>query len=99
MVIAGSKRESRYVQLHYKLEAETFQESRKFSRIWFGPDNMSKSQIIEDNVSVDHNNKIACQKHTAYLKVIVIFTNLKYHLCLLWIMFAYRKILLIFSLQ
>jgi len=45
------------VQLRYKLEAETFQEGRKFSRVWFGPDHTSKSQIIEDILFVDHNNK------------------------------------------
>jgi len=57
------------IQLRYKLEAETFQEGRKFSRVWFGPDHMMKSQIIENIVSVDHNKKETCQQHTAYIKV------------------------------
>ncbi|XP_060847943.1 integrin alpha-PS1 isoform X2 [Rhopalosiphum padi] len=56
------------IQLRYKLEAETFQEGRKFSRVWFGPDHISKSQIIENIVSVDHNKKETCQQHTAYIK-------------------------------
>lgn len=64
------------VKLHYKLEAETFQEGRKFSRIWFGPDHMSKSQIAENVVSVDHNKKQICQQHTAYLKVLLLFKQL-----------------------
>lgn len=68
MVIAGSGSEWG-VQLRYKLEAETFQEGRKFSRVWFGADHTSKSQIIENIVSVDHNKKMTCQKHTAYIKV------------------------------
>lgn len=57
------------IQLHYKLEAETFQEGRKFSRIYFGPDHLSKSHVAENIVSVDHNKKQTCQQHTAYLKV------------------------------
>lgn len=57
------------IQLRYRLEAETFQEGRKFSRVWFGPDHMMKSQTIENIVSVDHNKKETCQQHTAYIKV------------------------------
>ncbi|XP_003246766.1 integrin alpha-PS1 isoform X2 [Acyrthosiphon pisum] len=56
------------IQLHYRLEAETFQEGRKFSRVWFGPDHMIKSQTIENIVTVDHNKKEMCQQHTAYIK-------------------------------
>lgn len=65
------------IQLHYKLEAETFQEGRKFSRIWFGPNHTLKSHIIENTISVDHNKK-QCQQHTAYIKVLKILINL-YH--------------------
>jgi len=57
------------IQLRYRLEAETFQDGRKFSRVWFGPDHMMKSQTIENIVSVDHNKKETCQQHTAYIKV------------------------------
>ncbi|VVC46162.1 Hypothetical protein CINCED_3A016546 [Cinara cedri] len=56
------------IQLHYKLEAETFQEGRKFSRLWFGPDHLSKLQIVENNISVDHNKDKMCTSFTAYLK-------------------------------
>lgn len=91
MVITDSRSESRNVQLHYKLEAETFQESRKFSRIWFGPDYMSKSQIIEDNVSIDHNKKITCQKHTAYLKVLGYFKLIKNLLMFIVVIFFIGK--------
>jgi len=59
------------IQMHYRLEAETFQEGRKFSRVWFGPDHTMKSQIIENIVSVDHNKKETCQQHTAYIKVLM----------------------------
>lgn len=58
------------IQLHYKLEAETFHEGRKFSRVYFGPDHVSKLQFAENVVSVDHNKKQTCQQHTAYLKVL-----------------------------
>jgi len=64
------------IQLRYILEAETFQEGRKFSRIWFGPDHTSKSQTIENIVSVDHNKKETCQQHTAYIKVLQIIESL-----------------------
>lgn len=57
------------IQLKYTLEAETFQEGRKFSRIWFGPDHMSKLQIFESLVTLTHKKKKTCQQHTAYLKV------------------------------
>lgn len=69
MVKAGSRSEWG-IQLHYKLEAETFQEGRKFSRVWFGPDHVIKSHITENIVSVDHNKNITCQTHTAYIKVV-----------------------------
>jgi len=59
------------IQMRYKLEAETFQEGRKFSRVWFGPDHTTKSQTIENIVSVDHNKKETCQQHTAYIKVLI----------------------------
>ncbi|XP_050439552.1 integrin alpha-PS1 isoform X2 [Adelges cooleyi] len=55
-------------QLHYKLEAETFQEGRKFSRVWFGPEETLRPHKIENNVNLDHNKKKSCQQHTVYLK-------------------------------
>lgn len=73
---AGSAGGEWVVQLHYKLEAETFQDGRKFSRVWFGPDHVSKSQTIENNVFVDHKKKKTCQQHTAYLKVHLIIISL-----------------------
>lgn len=75
------------IQLHYKLEAETFQEGRKFSRIWFGPNHTLKSHIIENVISVDHNKK-QCQQHTAYIKVILekLKKNL-YYVLIFWLVF------------
>lgn len=71
------------VQLHYKLEAETFQEGRKFSRVWFGPDHNLKPQTIENFVFVDHNKKRTCQQHTAYIKVLRLTYLIKLILILL----------------
>lgn len=65
------------IQLRYKLEAETFQEGRKFSRIWFGPDHLSKLQTVENVISIDYNKNKMCSSFTAYLKVLYfISTNL-----------------------
>lgn len=85
------------VQLHYKLEAETFQEGRKFSRVWFGPDHTIKSHITENTISVDHNENITCQKHIAYIKVNIITQLIYNNLMLLY--FVFRKTLWISSLQ
>lgn len=70
VVKSGSTGKLSGLLLHYKLEAETFQDGRKFSRIWFGPDHTSKSHIIENNFIVDNKNE-TCQQHTVYLKVLL----------------------------
>ncbi|XP_025410272.1 integrin alpha-PS1 isoform X2 [Sipha flava] len=56
------------VQIHYKLEAEIFQEDLKFSRVWFGPDHNLQSSTIENDVSNVYYRNILCQQHTAYIK-------------------------------
>jgi hypothetical protein len=60
------------VQIHYKLEAEIFQEDLKFSRVWFGPDHNLQSSTIENDVSNVYYRNILCQQHTAYIKVLYI---------------------------
>lgn len=70
VIKTGSSGKLSGVLLHYKLEAETFQDGRKFSRIWFGPNHPLKPHIIENNFRVNDNENETCQQHTAYLKVL-----------------------------
>lgn len=61
---------SQKIKLHYKLEAEVFDGGRKFSRVYFGTDHVSKSHLVEKDFTVALNGGKTCQSHTAYLKVL-----------------------------
>ncbi|KAK3914130.1 Integrin alpha-PS1 [Frankliniella fusca] len=60
------------VRVKYRIEAETFAgNNRKFSRVWFGPDNVTRPSYIERIIqpelsatgSLNH-----CQEHIVYVK-------------------------------
>lgn len=52
----------------YTLEAETFNNQRTSSRIWFD-EFQSRNQKIVKNLTIFNNNGESCQTHIAFLKV------------------------------
>lgn len=59
---------SRNLYVNYTLEAETFNNQSKSSRIWF--DNFEvKNHRISKELNIANTNQESCQKHVAFLKV------------------------------
>lgn len=59
--------------VHHRIEAETFQSNRKFSRVWFGPDEEIRPSYSSGTIVLKkkHANGplVHCQEHTVYVKV------------------------------
>lgn len=58
---------SRQLNLQYTVEAETFENQKKFSRVFFERDN-KRSNVISRVVRVRTNGKDECQQVTGYIK-------------------------------
>lgn len=56
------------LKLTYIIEAETYNNLKKFSRVFFGPDFNKKSNIIRKNISVTPNDQMNCHKEIVYIK-------------------------------
>lgn len=54
--------------LIYKIEAETFNNQKKFSRVYFGPDIANRSNIIERNFDIRTNGELSCFDEIVYIK-------------------------------
>ncbi|XP_070506868.1 integrin alpha-PS1 isoform X2 [Chironomus tepperi] len=52
----------------YKIEAETFNNQKKFSRVYFGPDVVNRSNIIERNFDIKTNGELSCFDEVVYIK-------------------------------
>lgn len=55
----------------HKIEAETFQPGRKFSRVWFGSDNVTRPSVSSRTVVLRRSPSgalVHCQEHIVYLK-------------------------------
>lgn len=61
------------LMVHYQLEAETFQQKRKFSRVWIGTNNVTRPSISSHVIvltRVQNRGPLRhCEEHTVYLKV------------------------------
>ncbi|XP_055302350.1 integrin alpha-PS1 isoform X2 [Sitodiplosis mosellana] len=56
------------LRLLYTIEAETFNNKKKFSRVFFAPDMKSRSNIVKRIIDVQINNQEHCQTETIYIK-------------------------------
>lgn len=61
------------VRVKYRIEAETFAgNNRKFSRVWFGPDNSTRPSYVERIIQPEMSSSGSlnhCQEHIVYVKV------------------------------
>lgn len=62
------------VRVKYRIEAETFPgNNKKFSRVWFGPDNSTRPSYVERIIQLvkgDNTESLNhCQEHIVYVKV------------------------------
>ncbi|CRK96534.1 CLUMA_CG009900, isoform A, partial [Clunio marinus] len=67
----------------YTIEAETFQNQKKFSRVFFGPDTDSRSNIMKRNFEIESNGIEQCFVEVVYIKDSAgndIQTPIKFHL-------------------
>ncbi|KAI5751699.1 hypothetical protein M8J77_010094 [Diaphorina citri] len=64
---SNSRRNGKLI-LRYKLEAETFVPTQKFSRIYFGPDKAAKLNIVEEKIELKSGESRHCRLQTAYVK-------------------------------
>lgn len=56
------------LRLLYTIEAETFNNKKKFSRVFFGPDMRSRNNVVKRIIDVQVNNQKHCQTETVYIK-------------------------------
>lgn len=60
---------SKMLELVYTIEAETFNNLKKFSRVFFGPDDLKKrSNILKRNMQVKTNGTLYCREEIVYVK-------------------------------
>lgn len=60
---------SKMLELVYTIEAETFNNLKKFSRIFFGPDDLKKrSNILKRNMQIKTNGTLYCREEIVYVK-------------------------------
>lgn len=56
------------LRLLYTIEAETFNNKKKFSRVFFGYDFNSRSNVVKRNIEVRTNGDWDCQEEIVYIK-------------------------------
>lgn len=59
---------SRKLDMIYTIEAETFNNNKKFSRVYFDYDITKRSNIVKRNILVETNGNWACHEETVYIK-------------------------------
>lgn len=66
----------------YTIEAETFENQKKFSRVYFGPDIASRSNIMKRNFEMQTNGQQKCFNEIVYIKESAkdIQSPIKFHL-------------------
>ncbi|XP_055683424.1 integrin alpha-PS1 isoform X1 [Lutzomyia longipalpis] len=57
-----------YLHLKYVIEAETFNNQKKFSRVFFGPDFKKRSNVMRRSIQVKSNGQMDCIEETVYIK-------------------------------
>lgn len=56
------------LKLLYTIEAETYNNRKKFSRVFFGQDFKSKSNVVKRNIQILTNGQMNCQEEVVYIK-------------------------------
>lgn len=56
------------LQLLYTIEAETYNNKKKFSRVFFGPDFNKRSNVVKRNIQVKTNGIMECHQEIVYVK-------------------------------
>lgn len=63
-----SSSQTQLLNLIYTIEAETYNNLKKFSRVYFGRDTRNRSNFLRKNVSVVTNGLQECQEEIVYIK-------------------------------
>lgn len=56
------------LDLEYTIEAETFNNKKKFSRVFFGPDFQVRSNVVKRRITVHTNGNMNCHEEVVYVK-------------------------------
>lgn len=56
------------MKLLYTIEAETFNNKKKFSRVFFGPDQSKRNNVVKRFIEVNTNGIMDCQEEVVYIK-------------------------------
>lgn len=70
------------INIKYTIEAETFKNQKKFSRVYFGPEVASRSNIMKRDFTIETNGRRTCFNEIVYIKESAkdIQTPIKFHL-------------------
>jgi integrin alpha 7 len=52
----------------YTIEAETYNNLKKFSRVFFGPDQKKRTNIVKRNIQVKIDGQMDCREEVVYVK-------------------------------
>ncbi|XP_053682374.1 integrin alpha-PS1 isoform X1 [Sabethes cyaneus] len=63
-----SSSQSQHLKLIYTIEAETYNNLKKFSRVYFGPDTKNRSNILRKQISVITDGRQECRLEVVYIK-------------------------------
>ncbi|XP_065080048.1 integrin alpha-PS1 isoform X2 [Ochlerotatus camptorhynchus] len=63
-----SSSQTQHLKLIYTIEAETYNNLKKFSRVYFGPDTRNRSNILRKQLSVVTNGRQECREEIVYIK-------------------------------
>lgn len=63
-----SSSQTQHLKLIYTIEAETYNNLKKFSRVYFGPDTKNRSNILRKQISVVTNGRQECREEIVYIK-------------------------------
>lgn len=59
---------TKMLELVYTIEAETYNNLKKFSRVFFGPDFKKRSNVVKRNIQVQTNGLQHCSEEVVYVK-------------------------------
>lgn len=59
---------TKHLDLIYTIEAETFDNNKKFSRVFFGKDYINRSNIVQRNIHVYADGYMECHEEIVYVK-------------------------------
>lgn len=70
------------LKVEYKIEAETFNNQKKFSRVFFGPNTENRQNFMQRDLFIKPNSELHCENETVYIKESArdIQSPIKFHL-------------------